>query len=247
MVRPEGHVTIGADGTGTNNFMGYVSQLMVAPRALSADDVRQCYAVYSQQPAVPTLGDDDFEEADPDSKFTLSPQMKPVYEQQEAFRLSATSAAFNDDPLQHGATIYKEVKGDFVVMARVADMEGLATRKVKGFNEGGIVIADGAGTYYQLGAFPLYNCGNMLTVLSSRGRPQFPNYKGYDFDPYIQFERRGNQLFARTSKDGTTWSNMPGSPIEVSTSSLKVGAYQTTYNETPSWVKLKDYILYQKK
>ena len=245
MVRPEGHVTIGADGTGTNNFMGYVSQLMVAPRALSADDVRQCYAVYSQQPAVPTLGDDDFDEADPDSKFTLSPQMKPVYEQQEAFRLSATSAAFNDDPLQNGATIYKEVKGDFVVMARVADMEGLATRKVKGFNEGGIVIADGAGTYYQLGAFPLYNCGNMLTVLSSRGRPQFPNYKGYDFDPVMQFERRGNQLFARTSRDGQTWTNMPGSPIDVGTGALSVGAYQTTYSADRSWVELSDFVIYE--
>ena len=24
MVRPEGHITIGADGSGTNNFMGYI-------------------------------------------------------------------------------------------------------------------------------------------------------------------------------------------------------------------------------
>ena len=130
-------------------------------------------------------------------------------------------------------------------MARVADMEGLATRKVKGFNEGGIVIADGAGTYYQLGAFPLYNCGNMLTVLSSRGRPQFPNYKGYDFDPVMQFERRGSQLFARTSRDGQTWTNMPGSPIDVGTGALSVGAYQTTYSADRSWVELSDFVIYE--
>ena len=86
----------------------------------------------------------------------------------------------------------------------------------------------------------------MLTVLSGHDRPQFPNYKGYNFDPIMQFERRGNQLFARTSKDGKTWSNMPGSPIEVNTPTLKVGAYQTTYTENTSWVKLKDFIIYQK-
>ena len=166
--------------------------------------------------------------------------------------LSAKTADFNNDPLTNGAHIYKEVKGDFVVMARVADMEGLREHSIKAYNEVGLIVADTKSqpqspTYYQLGAFPLYNCGNMLTVLSGRGRPQFPNYKGYDFDPNIQFERRGNQLFARTSKDGKNWSNMPGSPIEVNIPTLKVGAYQTTYNENPSWVKFQDFIIYQKK
>ena len=85
----------------------------------------------------------------------------------------------------------------------------------------------------------------MLTILSSEGRPQFPNYMGYDFDPILQFERRGNQLFARTSKDGETWTNMPGSPIEVNTPKLSIGVYQTTYNDNPSWVKLSDFIIYQ--
>ena len=84
----------------------------------------------------------------------------------------------------------------------------------------------------------------MLTILSRHGRPQFPNYKGYDLDPYMQFERRGDQLFARTSKDGTTWSNMPGSPIEVKTETLKIGTYQTTYTDNPSWVQFQDFIIY---
>ena len=127
----------------------------------------------------------------------------------------------------------------------VTDMEGLKRRNVTGFNEGGILIKD-HNTYYQLGAFPLYNCGNMLTILSRRGRPQYPNYKGYDFDPYMQFERRGNQLFARSSKDGKSWNNMPGSPIEVNSPTLSIGAFQTTYSENFSWVKLNDYIIYEK-
>ena len=243
MIRPDGRITIGADGTGANNFMGYLNFLGIYPQSLSAEVVEFLYKS-NETEKHPSLGDDDFEEIDPDSKFTLSPDMKPVYEQKEEFTLSAATAAFNDAPLQNGATIYKEVEGDFVVMCRVSDMEGLKEHSVKGYNEGGIIIADGQGTYYQLGAFPLYNCGNMLTILSGHGRPQFPNYKGYDFDPIMQFERRGRQLFARTSRDGLTWSNMPGSPIEVSDGTLGIGIYQTTYSDTPSWVKLSDFVIY---
>ena len=244
MIRPDGHITIGADGTGTNNFMGYINFLGIYPQSLPAEVVEFLYKSLSTE-KYSSLGDDDFEETDPDSKFTLSPAMKPAYEQKEAFTLENGTAAFNEAPLKNGGTIYQEVEGDFVVMARISDMEGLKEHNVKGYNEGGILIADGQGTYYQLGAFPLYNCGNMLTILSPRGRPQFPNHKGYDLDPIIQFERRGNELFARTSKDGKTWSNMPGSPIEVRSPKLSIGAYQTTYSDARSWVKLSDYIIYR--
>ena len=243
MVRPEGGITIGADGLGSNNFMGYISYLNISPTASTAEDMATLYNA-TRQFDTPSLGDDDFEETDPDSKFTLSPLMKPVFEKKEAFTLSSQHADFNDNPLEHGANIYKEVEGDFVAMLRVADMEGLREHSVKGYNEGGLFIAADHHTFYQLGAFPLYNCGNMLTVLSRMGRPQYPNSKGYDFDPYMQFERRGNQLFARTSKDGQTWSNMPGSPLEVTTARLSIGTYQTTYSENTSWVTLSDFSIY---
>ncbi len=247
MIRPEGHITIGADGSGTNNFMGYINYLGIYPQSFSPEVVKFLYQTTNRHLDTPSLGDDDFEEIDPDSKFVLSPDMKPVREKREEFTLSAQTANFNEDPIGNGGFTYGGPEGDFVVMATVSDMEGLATHNVKGYNEGGLLITDGFGNYYQLGAFPLYNCGNMFTVLSDRGRPQFPNYKGYDFDPYLQFERRGNQLFARTSKDGKNWTNMPGSPVEVKTSTLRVGAYQTTYTENLSWVKLKDFVIYQKK
>ena len=246
MVRPEGHITIGADGTGANSFQGYISQLMIVPQAIPEDQVKSLNSMYAAIPLVPSLGDDDFEETDPDSKFTLSSDMKPVFEKKDNFKLSATTADFNGNPLQNGGYIYKEVEGDFVVMCHLADMEGLKEHSVKGYNEGGLLISDGQGTYYQLGVFPLYNCGNMLTILSPQGRPQFPNSKGYDADTILQFERRGNQLFARTSKDGQTWNNMPGSPLEVKSETLGIGAYQTTYTENISWVKLSDFVIYQK-
>ncbi|MBO4801794.1 MAG: family 43 glycosylhydrolase [Bacteroidaceae bacterium] len=243
MVRPEGHITIGADGSGANNFMGYIHSIKVYPSAKSEEQIKQSFNA-EKTADEPSLGDDDFEEIDPDSKFSLDPKMKAVFEKKEAFTLSANTANFNDDPLQNGGQVFRDVEGDFVVMVHVDGMEGLQQHSVTGYNEGGILITDGQGTFYQLGAFPLYNCGNMLTVLSRRGRPQFPNYKGYDFDPIMQFERRGNQLFARTSRDGLAWENMPGSPIELKTEKLQIGAYQTTYTDKPSWVQFSQFVLY---
>ena len=223
--------------------MGYVGMLTISPKATTAEEVKELYNK-TKQADIPSLGDDDFEEADADSKFTLSSLMKAVFEKKESFKLCSQSADFNQAPLSHGGTVYKALEGDFVVMAHIDDMEGLSEHSVKGYNEAGLLIADG-NTYYQLGAFPLYNCGNMLTVLSPHGRPQFPNSKGYDFDPIMQFERRGNQLFARTSKDGVTWNNMPGSPMEINAKALSVGVYQTTYSENYSWATLSDFIIYE--
>ena len=245
MIRPEGHITIGADGAGANNFMGYISELNIVAQALTAHEVKEHYERCSKNVPVASLGDDNFEEIDPDSKFTLPSTMKPVYRHDSELMLKDGKGAFNDDPLKNGGTIYQEVEGDFVVMARFADMEGLSERSIKAYNDGGLLISNGQDTYYQLGVFPLYNCGNMLTILNPQGRPQYPNYKGYDFDPILQFERRGNLLFARTSNDGVTWENMPGSPIEVNVSKLNIGTYQTTYSENTSWVKLCDLIIYQ--
>ena len=252
MIRPEGNIMIGADGQGTNHFVGYISVLNVFSgiflfdnnfRFISDEYVQNLYELRMKK-TYPSLGDDNFDESDPDSKFTLSPLMKPVFEKKETFKLNSQSADFNQAPLGHGGSVYKELEGDFVVMTRVNDMEGLSQHSVKGYNEAGLLIAHG-NTYYQLGAFPLYNCGNMLTVLSPHGRPQFPNSMGYDFDPIMQFERRGDLLFARTSKDGVTWNNMPGSPIEVKAKTLSVGVYQTTYSENYSWATLSDFIIYQ--
>lgn len=244
MIRPEGHITIGADGGGANCFMGYISSLLIMPKSMTQEDVTAYYEMTNQFD-VPSLGDDDFEEIDPNSKFTQSPNMKPIFNKKKPFTLSAKTGHFNEDPLNNGGEVYRQVKGDFVVMATIDDVEGLKDHKITSYNDGGILVTDENGTYYQLGAFPLFNCGNMFTILSAEDRPQYPNYKGYELDRYLQFERRGNQLFARTSPDGKTWENMPGSPVEITVDTLSIGAYQSTYTDTPSWVRLRDYIIYQ--
>ena len=128
MLRPEGHITIGADGSGTNNFVGYLHSVSISPTSMSDEDIKQMYD-QTKQSALPSLGDDDFEETDPNSRFVLSPAMKPVFDKPEPFTLSAATPDFNIDPLGNGGYIYHEVEGDFVVMATVDDIEGLAEKK----------------------------------------------------------------------------------------------------------------------
>jgi len=262
MVRPQGHIVIGADAAATNNFKGYISELRIMPYGITAAEVKNIYS-HSCEATLPSLGDEPFDESDPDSRFTLPTDMKPIYQQQHA-RLSATTADFNTDPTKNGATMLQDVKGDFVLMATLSDMEGLSSHSVTAYNEAGIIIKTtnplndqttnhANDQYIHLGVFPLYNCGNMLTMLSQQGRPQFPNSKGYDFDPILQFERRGDLLYARTSRDGKKWTNMPGSPVSLSSllsspsSLLSLGIYQTTYTPNTSWAELKDIVIYGKK
>lgn len=245
MIRPDGHITLGADANGTNNFMGYINQVLITPEAAKEEDIRQLSKSFAIMPAIPSLGDDDFEEIDPDSKFALNPSFNLVHETKEMI-LEGSHPSFNNSPFLNGAKELGTIEGDFVFMATVEDMEGLTSHSVKAYNEGGIIVAEG-NTYYQFGTFPLYNCGNMLTHLSPYGRPQYPNYKGYSYDRYIQFERKGNKLYARSSADGKAWTNSPGSPIEVKGESLRLGTYQTTYSDNNSWVKLKDIKIYRAK
>ena len=90
----------------------------------------------------------------------------------------------------------------------------------------------------------------MLTVVRGHQRPQYMNNKGWDFDPYIQLERRGNQLYARTSSDGNNWTEMPHSPVDCSylaNKALKVGLYQTTYSDNQASVTFEDIHIWQKR
>ena len=161
---------------------------------------------------------------------------------------------FRVDPRVAMQTV--EVSGDFVLECHVADMTGLATHQVPAYNEGGILLqrlSDDGTTQQvvQLGAFPLYNCGNMITVVSRRGRPQFPNQKGYRFDPWMLIQRTGHTLTFRTSPDGRNWTEMPTPDIDfgtlLGTGPLRAGIYQTTYTDAHGSVTFDDVHIWQKK
>lgn len=176
----------------------------------------------------------------------VTPQQFTTFAHTAPLRLSATSADFNDNPAANGAKVLESVTGDFVVQARVSDFDGIATRRTPAYNEAGIIVIDPAHGFIHNGVFPSYNCGNMLTQVW-HGRPQFPVQNGWDFNPWLQLQRVGNLVYARRSPDGKTWIDMPGSPMEVSSATLQVGVYQTTYTENKSWAEISDFVIYQKK
>jgi len=154
---------------------------------------------------------------------------------------------------ENGPILYKEIEGDFLVQAKVTDLDGQKRRSTPAYNEGGIIVLDQAARRGQeiihLGVFPNYNCGNMLTHVGP-GRPQFPRSNGWNYDPYLQIERIGNTFYVRTSRDGKSWTDMPGAPIhapQMNGKKLKVGLYQTTYSNNHSWVSFDEFNLWQKK
>lgn len=144
------------------------------------------------------------------------------------------------------------VAGDFVMECKVADMTGADKRSTPGYNEGGLLVISRDGQHQdivQLGVFPNYECGNMLTIVH-HGRPQYPNRKGWNYDPYLQLERRGHLVYARTSSDGKTWTDMPNSPVDISFMAdkpLEVGLFQTTYSDNKAAVTFSDFHIWQKK
>jgi hypothetical protein len=89
----------------------------------------------------------------------------------------------------------------------------------------------------------------MLTTIF-RGRPQYNNQQGWNYDPYMQLQRTGDLIYARTSRDGQTWTDMPASPVRVpqfAGKTLRVGLFQTTYSDNSAWVSFSDFKLWQKK
>ncbi len=152
---------------------------------------------------------------------------------------------------ENGVILYKEVEGDFLIQAKVTELDGQARRNTPAYNEGGIIVLNENGNRGQeiihLGVFPNYNCGNMLTYVN-RGRPQYPRSNGWNYDPYLQIERIGDVFYVRTSKDGKSWTDMPGAPInapQMKGKKLKVGLYQTTYSNNKSWVSFDEFNLWQ--
>lgn len=168
--------------------------------------------------------------------------------------ITLTSANANLDARKenNGAIIYKEVEGDFLVQAKVTALDGQERRSTPAYNEGGILVLDDSGRSQEIihiGVFPNYNCGNMLTHVRGFSRPQYPRGNGWDYDPYLQIERTGDTFTIRTSKDGKTWTDMPGSPInapQLNGKRLKVGLYQTTYTNNKSWVAFDEFDLWER-
>ena len=147
-----------------------------------------------------------------------------------------------------------EVEGDFVIQCRVSDLTGADRRNTPAYNEGGLILQllhDNRQSLVHLGVFPNYNCGNMLTVVNRGYRPQYPNGKGWNFDPWMQIQRIGNEFIFLTSKDGKTWTQMPAngraSFQQFNDKPLRVGIYQTTYSDNKAYVTFDNIHIWKKR
>ncbi len=169
---------------------------------------------------------------------------------QQLVVLSSKDSHLGEGQADNAPTALTEVTGDFIAQCHLADMTGLSEQRVPAYNEGGLLVSSPDGSsIVQLGAFPHYNCGNMLTVVTPDGRPQWPNATGYQFHRYMQLERRSNTLHARTSADGVHWTDMPHSPVDLPSAigkTIKVGLYQVTYTTAEASASFDQVKLWQK-
>ena len=166
--------------------------------------------------------------------------------------LTSRGRNFNAFSSENGPLKYELITGDFVAICHLSDLTGRDRRRTPSYNEGGLMVLDDSKPdnqqIVQMGIFPNYNCGNMLTTVSHHGRrPQFPRGNGWQYDPWLMIERQGDTFIVRTSPDGKQWTETTGSPVELSMpSTVKVGLFQVTYTDNEASATFDHFTIYQR-
>ena len=167
--------------------------------------------------------------------------------------LTSKGRNFNAFTSENGPMKYKLITGDFVAICHLSDLTGRDHRRTPSYNEGGLMVLDDSDPQnqqiVQMGIFPNYNCGNMLTTVSHHGqRPQFPRGNGWQYDPWLMIQRQGNTFIVRTSADGKQWTETTGSPVELHMpETVKVGLFQVTYTDNEASCTFDIFDIYQSK
>jgi hypothetical protein len=178
-----------------------------------------------------------------------------IRQQDGKLRLQSRGTVWDGGP-RRGAFLFKTVAGDFVAQAQVSDYAGLATRRVPGNNDGGLMVrvpnvADaGPGEdLVQLNFFPIWNQGNMVTSLDGGARPQIGNQRAWDAHRHLQIIRQGTRFHFRTSAAGEPWEDLPGSPVErtdLQGLPVQVGLYHASYGSESSYIAFEGFRLVTK-
>ncbi|WP_184545617.1 family 43 glycosylhydrolase [Mucilaginibacter sp. FT3.2] len=160
-----------------------------------------------------------------------------------------------DGGTPYGPFLYKNVKGNFIAEVELTDITGFVQKKVAGNNEAGLMVRAVRDTtkinsteqLLQNGIFPAWNVGNMFTNFVDGDRRQANTQSSWNFNRYLQIERRGNLFYIRTSNDAINWVDMPGSPAlrtDLNEKEVQVGLYQCTYGPKPATGSFSNFRLF---
>lgn len=151
-----------------------------------------------------------------------------------------------DGPMKRGAFAYLEVSGDFVAEVELTDYTGLDKKQGIRYNDPGLLLTtreslDSANwDFVNLTFFPLYNQGNMITNRQGWRSEQVSNMTGWEAHRFLQLERKGSDIFLRTSTDGKNWVLMPGAPVsrpDFEGKTLLIGLSQVTHSDQEASAK----------
>lgn len=171
----------------------------------------------------------------------------------KALRLESQGSNW-DGNAPYGPFLFKKVKGDFVAEVEITDVSGLAEKKVAGNNEVGLMVRAAteinknvsAEQLLQNGIFPAWNVGNMFTNFVAGNRQQTNIQSAWNYNKYLQIQRKGNWFYVRTSKDNINWMDLPGSPalrLDLENKEVQVGLYQCTYGPKSAYGEFSNFKL----
>lgn len=170
-----------------------------------------------------------------------------IHSSQGFLHLSSASTKWDGGKPQ-GPFLYKLVKGDFSIRARVDDLRGLKDGGSPGTNEAGIMVRmfspEGDSLkgehLVQNGVLLGWNVGNLVTDLKGTARPQFSNGLGKNFYRFLQIMKEGSMFYMQGSRDGKVWYELPGSPLsrpDLDGKTLQIGLYQASFSDASGYTK----------
>ncbi|MFC1765474.1 LamG-like jellyroll fold domain-containing protein [Planctomycetota bacterium] len=169
-----------------------------------------------------------------------SPQINSSIMRSGQLYLGSTETRWSNSVVDRGPYLYRQVTGDFKVTVEVTDFIGTPDVPVVS-NVGGLMLRPDWGeapgiqpTWLALDYAPSRG-GNVLRYAAEgHVRDLYNNGRTWSLDRFLQLERQGVELIARTSHDGIQWESLwraPEAEVFPNDGSMQVGLYhacQTT-------------------
>ncbi len=134
-----------------------------------------------------------------------------------------------------GPFLFTTREGDFTFTAELSDMVGRSEQRNTA-TEAGMMVRDPkseAENHIQNTILTGWNIGNMTTDTRNGRRIQENNGAGWNYLPFLQIQKSGDRFYLRASSDGTTWTELPGSPLvnpKLAEGPLQIGLFHASNN-----------------